>query len=177
MDDFRLKVFTTAAETLNFSHCAKQLGITQPAVSSHIKELENLYGQKLFERKMTGLELTGFGSFLYEKARGILSKYRQLDFEAFFMINADNMDDYIIAASHHAARTVLPFVMKRYLQLVGRSISIKVGSEEQVREWVESALAPIGVLDYDIIHNEELRPVDEYMTMLVNDVIVEHFNR
>lgn len=33
MDDFRLRVFITAAKTLNFTKCAEQLFISQPAVS------------------------------------------------------------------------------------------------------------------------------------------------
>lgn len=39
MDDFRLRVFITAAKTLNFTKCAEQLFISQPAVSKHIGEL------------------------------------------------------------------------------------------------------------------------------------------
>lgn len=39
MDDFRLRVFITAAKTLNFTKCAEQLYISQPAVSKHIGEL------------------------------------------------------------------------------------------------------------------------------------------
>ncbi len=176
MDDFRLKVFVTAAETLNFSQCAKLLGISQPAVSSHIKELENEFGRKLFERKISALELTEFGSFLYRKAQDVLSKYRQLEYEAFFEMHADELEDYVIASTRTEARTKLPLVMKRYLTLVGRSISIKVGSEEQVREWVESAQARIGILDCEIICNEEIRAVDKYMKMLIDDVSQEYLN-
>lgn len=43
MDDFRLRVFITAAKTLNFTKCAEQLFISQPAVSKHIGELESRY--------------------------------------------------------------------------------------------------------------------------------------
>ncbi len=170
MDEFRLKVFVTAAQTLNFSHCAKLMGITQPAVSSHIKELEGHYGQKLFERNTSGLELTDFGHFLCEKAQNILSEYSKLEYEAFFMIHAGELEDYQLAASYHAARELIPHAMKRYLQLVGRSISIKVGSQEEVRQWVESSQVRIGVLDCEIIRCEDIRPEDQYMIMLLDDI-------
>lgn len=49
MDDFRLRVFITAAKTLNFTKCAEQLFISQPAVSKHIGELESRYKVQLFE--------------------------------------------------------------------------------------------------------------------------------
>lgn len=35
MDDFRLRVFITAAKTLNFTKCAEQLYISQPAVRAY----------------------------------------------------------------------------------------------------------------------------------------------
>lgn len=40
MDDFRLKVFITAARTLSFTRTAERLFISQPAVSKHIGELD-----------------------------------------------------------------------------------------------------------------------------------------
>lgn len=61
MDIFRLKVFLTAAQTLNFSRTAEQLYISQPAVSKHIGELELHFGVKLFVRRGSHLELTDAG--------------------------------------------------------------------------------------------------------------------
>ena len=50
MDDFRLKVFITAARTLSFTRTAERLFISQPAVSKHIGELESQYKVQLFVR-------------------------------------------------------------------------------------------------------------------------------
>lgn len=61
MDDFRLRVFITAAKTLNFTKCAEQLYISQPAVSKHIGELESRYKVQLFERSGSRLALTEAG--------------------------------------------------------------------------------------------------------------------
>ena len=61
MDDFRLKVFITAARTLSFTRTAERLFISQPAVSKHIGELESQYKVQLFMRRGSRLELTGPG--------------------------------------------------------------------------------------------------------------------
>ena len=61
MDDFRLKVFITAARTLSFTRAAGQLDISQPAVSKHVAELETRYGLQLFTRRGSRLELTDAG--------------------------------------------------------------------------------------------------------------------
>lgn len=66
MDDFRLRVFITAAKTLNFTKCAEQLYISQPAVSKHIGELESRYKVQLFERSGSRLALTEAGRVMLE---------------------------------------------------------------------------------------------------------------
>lgn len=68
MDDFRLRVFITAAKTLNFTKCAEQLFISQPAVSKHIGELESRYKVQLFERSGSRLALTEAGRVMLEHA-------------------------------------------------------------------------------------------------------------
>ena len=61
MLDFRLKVFYTVAQTLNFNRAAEQLSISQPAVTKHIKELEQQYNTTLFDREKKRIVLTRTG--------------------------------------------------------------------------------------------------------------------
>ena len=75
MDDFRLRVFITAAKTLNFTKCAEQLFISQPAVSKHIGELESRYKVQLFERSGSRLALTEAGRVMLEHAERIADGY------------------------------------------------------------------------------------------------------
>ena len=50
LEDFRLKVFVTVAKEGSFTKAAAALGVTQPAVSQNIAELERLLERKLFDR-------------------------------------------------------------------------------------------------------------------------------
>jgi LysR family glycine cleavage system transcriptional activator len=60
-----LPVFEVAARRLNFTHAARELGLTQTAVSHQIKLLERFLGAKLFHRRQRQLSLTSQGiSFL-----------------------------------------------------------------------------------------------------------------
>lgn len=61
VDIDKIGTFVRAAETLNFSEAAKQLHMSQPTVSHHIKLLELEMGAVLFVRTNTGLELTEAG--------------------------------------------------------------------------------------------------------------------
>ena len=51
MLDYRTETFLTVCKTLNFTTAAKQLNITQPAVSQHIHFLEKQYNTTLFAYK------------------------------------------------------------------------------------------------------------------------------
>ena len=75
LNDFRLKVFYTCAIKGNFTRAAKELGITQPAVSSHIAEIENDIHDLLFIRKRGEVILTPKGKILFDSAEKILHLY------------------------------------------------------------------------------------------------------
>ena len=78
-EDFRLRVFTQVALLGSFTAAAKALGVSQPAVSQHIAELEKSAGGKLFERERGSVSLTARGRLLLEHAERILSEYKRLD--------------------------------------------------------------------------------------------------
>lgn len=64
MLDFRTETFLTVCQTMNFTAAAKQLNITQPAVSQHIHFLEDQYHTSLFIYRNKQLFLTRSGEIL-----------------------------------------------------------------------------------------------------------------
>ncbi|WP_160688451.1 LysR family transcriptional regulator [Clostridium sp. C2-6-12] len=66
MLDFRINTFLTVCDYMNFTKAAEILCITQPAVSQHIKYLENTYDTKLFEYEGKKIKLTKAGELLYQ---------------------------------------------------------------------------------------------------------------
>ena len=67
MLDFRIETFLTVCRTMNFTTAAKQLNITQPAVSQHIHFLEEEYGTSLFIYQNKRLSLTASGDLLRKR--------------------------------------------------------------------------------------------------------------
>ena len=72
MDIQRLRSFVLAAEQLNFSEAAKQLHLTQPTISHHIKSLETDLGVELFNRGGSRLQITEAGRSLLPWARKLI---------------------------------------------------------------------------------------------------------
>src|SRR6185437_14563572 len=79
--DFRLKVFYTVAQRLSFTKAAAELFITQPAVTKHIKELEQQLNVQLFRRNSNSILLTTAGKILMQYAEKIFQTYTELENE------------------------------------------------------------------------------------------------
>ena len=67
MLDFRINTFLAVCETMNFTEAAKRLHITQPAVSQHIRFLENEYNTQLFLYHNKQLYITQTGKLLKKR--------------------------------------------------------------------------------------------------------------
>ena len=107
MDDFRLKVFITAARTLSFTRTAERLFISQPAVSKHIGELESQYKVQLFMRRGSRLELTGAGETLLACAERLADDYRCMQYEMSLCADAP-VGELRLGASTTIAQYLLP---------------------------------------------------------------------
>ncbi len=75
LGDFRLKVFLALSKTGSFTKTAAALGISQPAVSQNIAELEKDLGVRLFERGRGEISLTPQGRAFQSYAGKILYLY------------------------------------------------------------------------------------------------------
>lgn len=79
LEDFRLQVFLTVAREKSFTRAAAELGVSQPAVSQNIAELERVVGSKLFERLRGEVVLTGEGEVFKAYAHKLLGTCAEID--------------------------------------------------------------------------------------------------
>jgi DNA-binding transcriptional LysR family regulator len=78
----QLQIFASAARTLSFSRTARELYLTQPAVSMQVRQLEDRAGLPLFERMKRRLYLTEAGQEMARHATQVLRSLQDAD-EAF----------------------------------------------------------------------------------------------
>ena len=74
MNVTRFPFFVRVAEAGNISRAAEQLKMAQPALSRHIRELEDEIGLRLFERTGRGVALTQDGQRVYLHAKALLDR-------------------------------------------------------------------------------------------------------
>jgi DNA-binding transcriptional LysR family regulator len=81
LDIYELQIFLAAAETENFSQAARQLNLTQPAVSMQIQALEKKLDVALFHRVGRTLVLTEQGKALIPLARDMVNRAIRIEEE------------------------------------------------------------------------------------------------
>ncbi len=147
MDDFRLKVFATAAATLSFTKCAQQMCISQPAVSKHISELESQYKTRLFVRNGSRLELTDAGRTMLTHAERILDEYRRMQYDV--SLCGDSVEGELrLGASTTIAQYLLSPVLAKFTQRFGEvRISLVSGNSDQIEEALAAQRIDLGMVE------------------------------
>jgi len=79
IEDVKIKIFLSLCEQGSFTAAARELGISQPAVSQNIAELERILGRQLFERSQGAIILTEEGEVFKHFALRISRDYAALN--------------------------------------------------------------------------------------------------
>jgi len=113
MLDFRHETFLTLCSCGSYTKTADLLHITQPAVSQHIKYLEDYYGCKLFDTANRKLKLTHQGELLKEFAMTVFSDSKHIKDN----INAVNTDtiEFSFGATLSIGEYVMPDILSSLL--------------------------------------------------------------
>ncbi len=81
MTERHMRIFVEVYNCLNMTKAAERLNMTQPAVTKAIKDIEDFYGIRLFERFNKGIIPTEKGKNVYHQALFVLSTYSKLEKE------------------------------------------------------------------------------------------------
>jgi len=150
IDLLKIEAFIHAAENLSFSEAAKQLNLTQPTVSYHVKTLEKELGVSLFERSGSWLQLTEAGRSLLPWARKLLHQSNEM--QAMISALQDGVVGHLrIACSTTAGKYILPQLAARFCQRYrGIRVSILRCTSGDVTMQLSENEANLGVVSYEI---------------------------
>ena len=145
--DFRLKVFYTVAKRLSFTKAATELFITQPAISKHIKELEEHYKIKLFDRNGSKILLTTAGQVLLEHTKSIFEYYRKIDYDMSALIN-ERIGLLRVGASTTISHYLIPPLLALFHQKLKEvKVSLLNGNTEQIESALIKQDIEIGIVE------------------------------
>ncbi|MFB9886716.1 LysR family transcriptional regulator [Balneatrix alpica] len=115
MDLYQLRTLVRVAQEGSITRASESLHLSQPAVSAHIKALEDSLGLLLFERHAQGMLLTPQGEQLVAKAELILQAHQQLLLEA-TRLKGELKGELRLGASSHAQPAYLGQLLLRLAQ-------------------------------------------------------------
>ncbi len=150
MDDHKLKVFCTVAETRSFSKASEIIRLTQPAVSLQIQALEEIYGTKLFNRSGCIITLTKSGEILYKYAKEINLLYLASEKEIGRFTGVVK-GIVSVGASSTIGNYIIPSVLadfKKKFPKVG--VNIHVGNTKNVIEFLNAGNIDVGLVEGDV---------------------------
>jgi DNA-binding transcriptional LysR family regulator len=120
-----LQVFFLVVQHCSMAKAAKELGVTQPAVSEVIAGLEHAFGVRLFDRSPQGVETTIYGRALLKRGIASFDELKQGIRDIEFLADPTRGEVRIGCADSLAGGLLAPFVQKFCSGYPGIAIAIE----------------------------------------------------
>lgn len=147
MADRRLQVFHAVARQLSFTKAAEVLFMTQPAVTFQVKQLEEHFNTRLFDRGHGRISLTPAGELVLEYAERILNLSSELEVRLAEMTQQIG-GPLLVGASTTIAEFLLPKVLGEFkLKYPGVKPRLVVGNSETIETRVGEHTLDIGLIE------------------------------
>lgn len=146
MIDPKLISLLEVCETGNFTRAAERLSLSQPAVSQHIRALEQDLGVRIFERANNSLKLTGEGEIVVKYAKRMLALYRSM--QDALDSNRLRIASLTVGITHTAESNAIVEALARYIKLHD-DVSIKVitGSVDKLCAMLKNFEIDLAIID------------------------------
>jgi len=149
MADRRLQVFHAVAKHLSFTKAAEALFMTQPAVTFQIRQLEEHFNTRLFDRAHGRIALTPAGQTALEYAERILALSAEMDTRMKEM-GGQVAGALLIGASMTIAEYLLPQVLGEFkLAYPGAVPRLFVANSEAVQARIAERTLDLGFIEGD----------------------------
>lgn len=146
-----VQAFVVVAELGGFNKAARELHVTQTALTRRVQKLEAYLGLKLLDRTTRRVELTAVGREFLPQARAIVQEMTAA-VEQLKDMSRRSTGNFTLACIPSMTSHVLPRVMQRYAQLYpGNRIRLLDGSSHEVRNAVLGGQAELGIA----VHGEK----------------------
>lgn len=147
MADRRLQVFHTVARLLSFTKAAETLHMTQPAVTFQVRQLEEYFNTRLFDRAHNRISLTVAGKAVHAYADRILELYSEME-GAVDDLTGEVSGIVMLGASTTIAEYMLPALLGDFKhKFPDVALRLQVSNTDGIVSMVESNTIDLGVVE------------------------------
>ena len=162
------RIFYADANTANISKAAKELYISQPAISKSIQKLEDSIGVKLFHRSSRGVTLTSEGELLYAHVKSAF-EVLTLGEDKLRRSIALGMGHLTIGVSSTLCKYILLPYLKDFIKKYPHiNISIACHSTNHTLKLLEDGKLDIGLIGKP----DNLKNIDFYSLREIEDIFI-----
>ena len=147
MADRRLQVFHTVARLLSFTKAAETLHMTQPAVTFQVRQLEEYFNTRLFDRTHNRISLTEAGARVFQFSDKIFELYGEME-NAVREMTGEISGSLTIGASTTIAEYMLPALLGDFrAKYSDVTVHLKVSNTDGIVSMVENNTIDLGVVE------------------------------
>jgi len=167
MADRRLQVFHTVARLLSFTKAAETLHMTQPAVTFQVRQLEEHFNTRLFDRTHNRISLTEAGSRVFDYADRIFELYGEME-NSVREMTGEISGAVTIGASTTVAEYMLPSLLGNFKdKYPDVDIHLKVANSEGIVSMVENNTIDLGVVESPVTNKNLVVEVCKHDALVV----------
>lgn len=147
MSDRRLQVFQTVARLLSFTKAAEALHMTQPAVTFQIRQLEEYFNTRLFDRTHNRISLTDAGVEVAKYSDRIFEIYREME-NCVREMTGEIRGAVTLGASATVAEYLLPALLGKFkAEYPDVKVRLKVSNTEGIVSMIENNVIDLGIVE------------------------------
>ncbi len=147
MADRRLQVFHTVARLLSFTKAAEHLHMTQPAVTFQVRQLEEHFNTRLFDRTHNRISLTEAGERVFLYADRIFTLYGEME-NSVRELTGEVSGVLLLGASTTIAEYMLPALLGDFkAKYPDVNIRLQVANTDHIVSMVENNTIDLGVVE------------------------------
>ncbi|WP_458413148.1 selenium metabolism-associated LysR family transcriptional regulator [Schinkia sp. CFF1] len=173
-----LKAFEKVVQLKSFQEAAKQLSVSQPAISLRIQALEDHFKTKLVKRKAEGVQLTPQGEVIYSRIKEILKLWEELEAQ---FLGGQPVGKLVIGASTIPSEYILPKIIKDFKGIYPDvDFCMKISGSRDVVDWLKNRSVDVAItgepMKTPILFSKPI--VSEKLSIIApNDFILEDVNK
>jgi len=149
-DFVKIETFLTVVRERSFSNASARLGISQPAVTQHIKFIEKFLDTKIIERKKNGIRLTPAGEDFYRVATNLEKCISTAESDTLSIIN--KKITFKLGTSYIIGNYVIPGAcLNTMSEAIQNDIKLQVGLSIDIVDMIKRKEIDLGLIEAHIV--------------------------
>ena len=168
----QMEIFLNVVKSGHLTNVAKEMKLSQSAVSMSIKELENILGRPVFDRINKKLVLNEVGRAFHKEIDPLFKKLSDIEYE---FKNSENKGMIRVGASTTIVDYLMPSIICAYMSSYPDvKITLKEGNTQEIAEMIKEGSIDIGFVEGFVSGSDIVKEkigVDELLIVTENKTI------